>query len=44
MKFYLFDLDYKPKTLTLKLNLDIVKMSLCAENDVLSFSGSKVIA
>ena len=30
-----------PVTLTLKLDLDMVKMHLCTQNEVLSFSSSK---
>ena len=41
MMFHSFDLD--PKTLTLKLSLDMVKMYLHAKNEVPSYSGSKVI-
>ena len=44
MKFYSFDLDLYQMTLVLKLDLDIVKMYACTENEVSSFSGSKVIA
>ena len=39
-----FDLDLDPMTLILKLDLDMVKMYLYAENEVPSYSSSKVIA
>ena len=39
-----FDLDLKLITLILKLDLDMVKMCLYAENEIPSHSGSKVIA
>ena len=42
MKFHFFDLDLDPMILVLKLDLDIIKMYLCTENEVPSFSGSKV--
>ena len=42
MKFYFFDLDLDPMTLVLKL--DNIKMYVCTENKVPSFSGSKCIA
>ena len=42
MMFYSFDLE--PMTLIFKLDLDMVKMYLHAENEVPSYSGSKVIA
>ena len=44
MKFYLFDLDHYQMILVLKLDLDIVKMYVCPENEVPSFSSSKVMA
>ena len=40
--FYLFDLDFNPMTLV--LDIDIVKVCRKTENEVPSFSGSKVIA
>ena len=43
MKFYSFNLDLDPMTLALKLDLDIIKMYVYTKNEVLSFSGSKVI-
>ena len=43
MKFYSFDLELDPMTLILQLNLDIVKMYLCIQNKVPSFSSSKVV-
>ena len=42
--FYSFDLDLDPMTLVLKLDLDMVKMYLHTNNEVPSYSGSKVIA
>ena len=42
MKFYSFDLDIDPITLVLKSDLDIIKMSVCAENEVPSSDGSMV--
>ena len=42
--FYSFDLDLNPMTLILKLDLDMVKTYLYTENEVPSYSGSKVIA
>ena len=44
MKFYLFDLDHYQMILVLKLDLDIVKMYVCPENEAPSFSSSKVMA
>ena len=44
MSFFSFDLDLDARTLILKLDPDIVKMHLYAENEILSCSGSKVIA
>ena len=38
------ELDLAPMTLVLKLDLDIVKMNVCTENEVPSFSGSKALA
>ena len=37
MKFYSFDLDFDLVTLILKLDLDIIKMSLCTKNEVPTF-------
>ena len=37
MKFYSFDLDFDLVTLILKLDLDIIKMSLCTKNEVPAF-------
>ena len=42
MMFYSFDLD--SMTLILKPDLDMVKMHMHTENEVPSYSGSKVIA
>ena len=39
-----FDLDFDPMTLILKLDLDMVKMYLYTEDEVPSYSSSKVIA
>ena len=39
-----FDLHLDPKTLILKVDLDMVKMYLYTENEVPSYSSSKVIA
>ena len=41
MKFYSLDLDLDPMTLVLETDLDIVKMHVCTENEVSSYSGSK---
>ena len=41
IKFYLFDLD--PMTLVLKHDLHVIKLYVCTKNEVLTFSGSKVI-
>ena len=43
MKFYSFDLDLKLMTLVLKVYLDIIKMYVCTENKVPSFSSLNVI-
>ena len=37
MKFYSFDLDFDLVTLILKLDLDIIKMSLFTKNEVRTF-------
>ena len=39
-----FDLDLDPMTLILKLDQDMVKMYLYAEDEVPSYSSSKIIA
>ena len=36
MKFSSFDLDLNPMTLELKLDLDTIKMYVCAKNEVSS--------
>ena len=43
MSFYAFDFDLDPVTLVLKLDLDMAKMHLYTENEVLSSCRSKVI-
>ena len=43
IKIYSLDLDLDPMTLVLKLDLDIIKMYVCAKNEVPSFSSSKDI-
>ena len=44
MSFYAFDFDLDPVTLVLKLDLDMAKMHLYTENEILSSCRSKVIA
>ena len=44
MKFYSFDLDLDLMTLVRKLDLDILKMYPCTENEVPSFGRSSGIA
>ena len=41
---FIFKRDLDKMTLTIKLDLDTVKMYLHTENEIPSFSGSKVIA
>ena len=36
MKFYSFGLDLNPMTLVLKIELDIVKIYVCTENEFLA--------
>ena len=43
MMFYSIEPDLDPMTLILKLNLDMVKMCLLMKNEILNYSGSKVI-
>ena len=43
MIFYSFAIDLDPMTLVLKFYLDIVKIYVCTENEVSSFSDSKVL-
>ena len=40
MKFYSFDLDFDPITLVLKLDLNIIKMYVCAKYVVSNWSAS----
>ena len=42
MKFYSFDLDLNPMTLVLKLDLDIVQIYMCTDNECPSFSSSEL--
>ena len=44
MTFYSSDLDLNPMILIPKSDLDMVKMYLCTEDEVPSYSCSKVIA
>ena len=44
MKFYSFDLDLDLMTLVLRLDLDTVKMHVCTEYEVHTFSSSKHMA
>ena len=37
------DLDFDSMTLILKLDLDMIRMYVCSKNEVLTFSGLKVI-
>ena len=41
---YSFDLDLNPMTLVLKVDLDIIKMYVCTENEVPSLSVLDVTA
>ena len=41
MIFYPFDLTLDPITLILKFHLGMIKMNLCTQNEIHSFSGSK---
>ena len=41
--FVSFDFDHDPMTLVVKFDIDIVKMDLSTENEVPSFSGSKLL-
>ena len=43
MKFYSLDLDLDPLILVFKLDLNIIKMYICAKNEDPTFNGSKVI-
>ena len=40
----MFDRDFDPMTLKLKLDLDMIKMYLHTKSEVPSYSSSKVIA
>ena len=42
-EIYSFDFDIDPITLLHKLDLNIIKMHVCTENDVISLSSSKRI-
>ena len=44
IKFYWLNFDLDPMTLILKLDLDIVEMYVCAQNEATTFNSSKVIA
>ena len=44
MKFYSFSLENDRKVLILKLVTDMAMMYLYTENEILSVSGSKVVA